>query len=208
MSWSQRHSLRRRYFTSEPKQNRGRDSSIVPPLLPDKKQPQDELHLLQPLKSVSLWLPLFTRFREKLCTGFISSISRVKMSVRKRQSHRQAVKSSRPPASDLASSDSSVSPPSVGNAAAEGEKTSQGCRVDQTKRPLSACSLRARSEPWWPTLCSVWGSHCYRDEARAKSPAEVLHTFCSRVNLIIWFSSQWRENRIWRTFFLPWDDLT
>lgn len=101
----------------------------------------------------------------------------------------------------------SVLPP-FGNAAAGGEKTSQGCRVAQTKRPLSACSLRARSEPWWPTLCSVWGSHCYRDEARAKSHARGVTYFllaCESHNMIQ-FSVR-RKQDLKDIFVLRWSHI-
>lgn len=55
-------------------------------------------------------------------------------------------------------------PPSVfsplGNAAARGEKTSQGRWVAQTKRPLSACFLLAHSESLWSALGSAYSELC------------------------------------------------
>lgn len=79
----------------------------------------------------------------------------------------------------------------LGNAAAGGKKTSQGCWAAHTNLPLSACL--AQSEPLWRHSVSshraVGGSHCYRAESRAKSLARhVGNCLCAYdvVNLETW----------------------
>lgn len=166
------------------KTKRGRDSSIVPPLLPDKKQPRDELRLLQPLKSVSLWLPLFTRFREKLCTFFLSSVSRMKMWVRKCQSHRQAVKSSRPSASDLASSDFSISPPSVWK---------RSCRRRENLPRLSSRPNKAAIISLFAS-CSIWAVMAdtllsvRKPLLQRRGPSQVARQRCYILSARVWIS--------------------